>query len=375
MPQSLYIILWLVAILWINVYLIQWFRVIAFFNSQEIPRVRIPEETLEIICVFRNEETQLIPFLNQVAEILQNISAKVTLVNDHSEDNGIDIIQKHPLNPHPQFQLLTAPSNIKGKKACINWAVNQSNRTLIFITDADCLIFPLAIEKMFSLMESTKSQLVLGLVRFEEKETTLGTYQSIENSALIALSTYHANMKTPTMGNAANMLFSRSHFIASNPYEQNEHIPGGDDIFLIQAFQNQKLKISYANDINTAVTTGVCPDWTSLWHQRIRWAQKSRFQKTGNTQKSQIVFVLFVCYLWGISIGSVLHQAYAIVLMCWTLKIGGEAIFIRKLFFKMDQKAPSLFQIIKSSLIQSLFVPLVALFQFFAPVYWKGRKL
>lgn len=224
-------------------------------------------------------------------------------------------------------------------------------------------------------MESSKSQLVLGLVRFEEKNTTLGTYQRIENSALIALSTYHANMKTPTMGNAANMLFSRSHFIASNPYEQNEHIPGGDDIFLIQAFQNQKLKISYANDMNTAVTTGVCPDWTSLWHQRIRWAQKSRFQKLGNTQKSQIVFVLFVCYLWGISIGSVFHQAYAIVLACWSLKIWGEAIFIRKLFFKMDQKAPSLFQIIKSSLIQSVFVPVVALFQFFAPVYWKGRKL
>ena len=55
MPQSLYIVLWLVAILWINVYLFQWFRVIAFFNSQEIPRVKIPEETLEIICVFRNE--------------------------------------------------------------------------------------------------------------------------------------------------------------------------------------------------------------------------------------------------------------------------------------------------------------------------------
>ena len=285
MPQSLYIILWLVAILWINVYLIQWFRVIAFFNSQEIPRVRIPEETLEIICVFRNEETQLIPFLNQVAEILQNISAKVTLVNDHSEDQSLEIVRNHPLFGHPNLELRNPPPTIKGKKACINWAVNQSNRTLIFTTDADCLIFPFAIEKMFSLMESTKSQLVLGLVRFEEKDTTLGTYQSIENSALIALSTYHANMKTPTMGNAANMLFSRSHFIASNPYEQNEHIPGGDDIFLIQAFQNQKLKISYANDINTAFTTEVCPDWTSLWHQRIRWAQKSRFQKTGNTQK------------------------------------------------------------------------------------------
>lgn len=375
MPQSLYIVLWLVAILWINVYLIQWFRVIAFFNSQEIPPVKVPEETLEIICVFRNEETQLIPFLNQVTEILQNISAKVTLINDHSDDQSLKIARNHPLFGHPNLELRNPPPTIKGKKACINWAVNQSNRTLIFTTDADCLIFPLAIEKMFSLMESSKSQLVLGLVRFEEKVTTLGSYQRIENSALIALSTYHANMKTPTMGNAANMLFSRSHFIATNPYEQNEHIPGGDDTFLIQAFQNQKLKISYANDMNTAVTTGVCPDWTSLWHQRIRWAQKSRFQKLGNTQKSQIVFVLFVCYLWGISIGSVFHQAYAIVLACWSLKIWGEAIFIRKLFFKMDQKAPSLFQIIKSSLIQSVFVPLVALFQFFAPVYWKGRKL
>ena len=375
MPQSLYIVLWLVAILWINVYLFQWFRVIAFFNSQEIPRVKIPEETLEIICVFRNEETHLIAFLNQITEILQNISAKITLVNDHSEDQSLETVRNHPLFGHPNLELRNPPPTIKGKKACINWAVNQSNRTLIFTTDADCLIFPLAIEKMFSIMESSKSQLVLGLVSFEEKNTTLGTYQRIENSALIALSTYHANMKTPTMGNAANMLFSRSHFIASNPYEQNEHIPGGDDIFLIQAFQSQKLKISYANDINTAVTTGVCPNWTSLWHQRIRWAQKSRFQKLGNTQKSQIVFVLFVCYLWGISIGSVFHQAYAIVLACWSLKIGGEAIFIRKLFFKMDQKAPSLFQIIKSSLIQSVFVPLVALFQFFVPVYWKGRKL
>ena len=374
MPQSLYIVLWLVAILWINVYLFQWFRVIAFFNNQEIPPVRIPEETLEIICVFRNEETHLIPFLNQLSEILQNISAKLTLINDHSEDQSLDIVRNHPLSRNPQFELHNPPTTIKGKKACMNWAVKQSNRTFIFTTDADCLVFPLAVEKMFSLLESSKSQLVLGLVRFEEKSTTLGCYQRIENSALIALSTYHANIKTPTMGNAANMLFSRSHFIATNPYEQNLHIPGGDDIFLIQAFQNQKLKISYANDIETAVTTGVCPDWTSLWHQRIRWAQKSRFQKLGKTQKSQIVFLVFLGYLWGISIGSVFHQAYAIVLACWSLKIWGEAVFIRKLFFKMDQKAPTLFQIIKSSLVQSVFVPLVALFQFFTPVYWKGRK-
>lgn len=375
MNESLHIVLGLVAIVWTSLYLVHWFRIIAFFNTQSLPTGKIPSNTLEIICVFRNESTNLPYFLDHALKILQTLPVKIRLIDDHSEDNGKEIIAHHKINKHHSFEYLHAPKKISGKKACLDWAIKNSPYPIILTTDADCEMHANATAKLYHFLENTQSHLVLGLVRFDSGSTYLESYQRIENTALVALSTYDANRSQPTMGNAANMIFRKAAFLETNPYQESMHISGGDDIFLIQAFQKQGFRIAYTNDINTSVITSVLKNWKSFWHQRIRWAQKSKFQKFGNTQKSQILFVVYVVYLWGVSIHMVFEQAYVFAFLCWCFKLGGETLFIRKMFQKIHQKPPTVIQILAASLLQSLFVPIVAIAQFAVPVHWKGRKL
>lgn len=375
MHLPLHIVLSLVAIVWTCIYLIHWFRVIAFFHTQRIPIGNVPAQTIEIICVFRNESHYLPSFLDHAITVIQNLPVKIRLIDDHSEDNSREIIQNHKIYKHHLFQYVCAPKELSHKKACLDWAVKNSDYPIILTTDADCEIHSEAISRLYHFFENSQSQLVLGLVKFQSENSYLESYQRIENTALIALSTYDANHSQPTMGNAANMIFGKATFLETDPYRDCQHIAGGDDIFLIQALQKKGFKISYANDMNTSVVTSVLQDWKSLWQQRIRWAQKSKFQTFGKTQKSQILFVVYLAFLWGITSYMVLKQAYAFILLCWSIKLLGECFFIRKMFQKICQKPPTIDKIFMASIIQSLFVPLVAVAQFVVPVRWKGRKL
>ncbi len=375
MHVPLHIVLGLAAIVGTCVYLIHWIRVIAFFNTQRIPTGKVPPQTLEIICAFRNESSHLPSFLDHALAVIQNLPVKIRLIDDQSEDNGKAIIENHKIYTHHSFEFAGAPQEISNKKACLDWAINNSDYPIILTTDADCEIHSESIVRFYHFFEHSQSQLALGLVNFHSENNYLESYQRIENTALIALSTFDANHSQPTMGNAANMMFRKAAFQETDPYREFLHIPGGDDIFLIQAFHKKGFKITYANDMSTSVATEVLKDWKSLWHQRIRWAQKSKFQAFGKTQKSQILFVVYLVFLWGISFYMVLQKAYAFLLLCWCIKLLGEMFFIRKMFQKINQKPPTIDQIFMASILQSLFIPLVAIAQFVVPVRWKDRKL
>ncbi len=375
MLYNLYIALWIVGIIWTFIYLWKWIQVVRFFNTQKGGSSNIPAKSLEIICTFRNEEAELPRFLNNCLEILQKIPVQITLVNDHSEDGSEILIIKHPVKKHPNFQYRSAPNSINGKKACLAWAVNLEHTNHVMTTDADCEMETKSIEALFHFHLQNESYLSLGLMCFKGNKRPLSQYQIIENTALVALSTYDAFHHTPTMGNAANMIFQRKAFQRIDPYKEQLSVAGGDDIFLIQAFQNAGLSIHYSNDIQTALKTTTLNTWEQLWHQRIRWAKKSQYQPFGKTQKSQIFLVLFLFYLWGISFFMGFTTMYVLPFSCWLLKIGAETQILGALFRKIPGSKPKFHSIILASLIQSLFIPLIAVGQFFVPVQWKGRKI
>lgn len=373
MSWSLHIVLVFVAIFWIGYYLINWFRVVAFFNSEKLEPLNSSIENLEIICTFRNEKNILESFLNNCELIIKGLNLKITLVDDHSEDNSTQIIESHPIFNNNSFKLIDVPQHIQGKKNSLNWAIENSTSKIILTTDADCILSQSSILNQYSVLIQKNADLVLGLITFTGGDSVIESYQKIENSALVALSTYHAHSGNITMGNAANMIFRRSVFLKTQPFRDNFHVSGGDDIFMIRAFQKNGYRVAYSNNLKSQVTTMVLTTWRETWHQRIRWAQKSKYQEFGSTQKSQILFVLFLIYLWGISILCLLNHMYAVLFGMWCFKICGEFIFIQRLFTKLDQNIPSYWQIFISSLLQFTWIPAIALVQFFVPVKWKGR--
>lgn len=373
MPNTLHTALWFLAGLWTLSHLWQWNRIVQFYAIHDAPLAIIPNNTLTLICVFRNEELVLNPFLNDCATLLNELPITIFMINDHSTDQSNTCIQNHAIHTHPNFQLHQAPDTVIGKKSCLQWAIARAAAPLVYTTDADCTISAIALQHLFGLHQQKNSTLTLGLVRFHGPTSLLNSYQCIENSALVALSTFHANRKEPSMGNAANMLFNRDAFMNCQPYENNMHVTGGDDIFLIQSFLKNKKEIVYANDLQTAISTQNVITWNELWQQRIRWAKKSQYQPFGQTQKSQLLFVLYLLLLWGLTFLMGLNSMY--VISIWSFKIIGEVLFIRKLFSKLPENAPSNIHLVLSSIIQSIFIPAVAIGQFLVSIKWKNRSL
>ncbi len=77
------------------------------------------------------------------------------------------------------------------------------------------------------------------------------------------------------MCNGANFCYSRSAFYDVDGFSGNDDISSGDDVFLLQKFVKNKLKVAFLKSKEAIVLTKPQPDLSSLISQRIRWAAKT----------------------------------------------------------------------------------------------------
>jgi cellulose synthase/poly-beta-1,6-N-acetylglucosamine synthase-like glycosyltransferase len=358
-------------------YLRYWHNVATHYLTDSKPHPVAQPEGIALLCVLRNEEAHLPKFLQNLQTLIASHPIPIFLIDDHSFDTSVNCIKQHPIFSNHSFNLYQAPPGISGKKQCIQWAIDHHiPQKTLFTTDADCLPQAHSILALWHEHIENKADLSLGLMTFSGGNTPLHLYQKIENTALVALATYHASQKHFSMGNAANMMFERQSFLEIQPYQNFLQIAGGDDIFLIKAMEKHQKTICYSNSPNTLTHTHTLNSWRALWHQRLRWAKKSQFQSWGYTQFSQILLVLYFICFWGMTLALGYHQEYVFMVTMWAIKFFGEVHFIRILFHKIPgENPPTWIQIACASIIQMVFIPLVALFQFFSPVYWKNRRI
>ena len=334
----------------------------------------LPEIT--IICSIRNEELLLPQFLNKLISLenSQPNSLYFILIDDQSTDHTPILLSKFLLsiNFSDRVTLLkTSPEN-SGKKQALNLAFREAKTEWAYVTDADCLTSWKSIKFLIQAAKS-QSKAVFGPVIYTSKNTFLQVYQVLENSALMMLGSFQSARKNKTMGNAANMLVHVNSFNKINPFNSNLHVAGGDDIFLIEAFTLSGLQVETLSNPEASVYTPVLETWRELWHQRIRWAQKSRFQTKRNTQNSQILMVLFFILLWTITVLFINFAHYVELATMWGTKIIFDIYLLEKINRFYHQKS-SIGYKMASSVFQTIFIPLIAVAQFFSKVYWKDRS-
>lgn len=357
------------------IYLIYWFRIAYNLASTICSYPKSEKLDLTLVCVFRNEEEVLSKFLDQCEQLISQSDLPICLVNDHSTDSSVDIIHSHPIYRTEKFQLIHLSDNELGKKAGIDCAVKHAESNYIYLTDADCKPEKSAIEILYAQLMKGSHDLALGWVKFRsQNHSFIESYQVAENSALVALSVHHASKEKHSMGNAANMIFNREKFISANPFKDNQHVAGGDDIFLIEAFKRYKLSISYSNNQQTAIETSTHQKWNVLWEQRIRWAAKTKYQQTQNTRNSQILLLLFFLFLGGYSAYLLSEHMYVWVVSIWGFKSLGEVLFLRKIIQAIGSDKIPVFHLFFLGILQFFFIPSIAIWQWVQPVSWKNRS-
>ncbi|MBO5441447.1 MAG: glycosyltransferase family 2 protein [Alphaproteobacteria bacterium] len=125
------------------------------------------------------EISVIIPCYNQekyIAECLESVLAQtfkdyeIIVINDGSTDNSEEIIKKY-MQKHPEIKLISQEN--KGLVAARNTAIAQSSGKYFYPLDGDDKIHPQCLEKLYTVITSTKNRVVASNVKVFDKKDEL----------------------------------------------------------------------------------------------------------------------------------------------------------------------------------------------------------
>jgi hypothetical protein len=175
------------------------------------------------------------------------------------------------------------------------------------------------------------------------------------------------------MCNGANLAFRKEAFIIVNGYDDDYHIPSGDDEFLMRKIVSRFPKsFCFLKDQQAVVTTIPQKKMTNLVHQRLRWAGKWR-HNTSPTAKAMAVFIWMVQFatltsMMMILIGTPLPFTYLLAAK-GILELVILFMYARFFSIKFDILSFVILQI-----VHPLYVLLIGGLSHFLTFTWKGRK-
>jgi biofilm PGA synthesis N-glycosyltransferase PgaC len=348
--------------------IVGWNRAVQYELSLKTEKSKL---FISVVIPVRNEGHN-IKYLLMDLEKQDHADFEVIIVDDHSEDNTVHLVQDVVIR-NPRFRIIHNTG--EGKKTALTLGIQAAKGTIIITTDADCRVSAEWISTLARFFGEEELKMVFGCVRMEAN-SIFSSAQSLEFASLIGSGMAMASWEFPVMCNGANLAFRKSVFEEVGGYKGNLHIPSGDDEFLMR-----KILAVYPNGIKpvlhlqSVVTTLPNSTLKEFFQQRIRWAGKwtannSRLSRTLAAfvfcfQLTTILLPLFVAFGW-IDI-----QTFIILILS---KASLEFLFLKRitkfLSLRWDWVAFVLLQ-----LIYPLYVVFIGVLSNFNSFEWKGRKL
>jgi cellulose synthase/poly-beta-1,6-N-acetylglucosamine synthase-like glycosyltransferase len=259
---------------------------------------------VSVIIPLRNEATT-------IAHLLEDLSNQtysyfeVVLVNDHSEDESLTVISR-VRERFPQLKeriKILQCTTQSGKKAALTLGIVHAKGEIILTTDADCRVNADWIQTITNQF-TENTLMVIGVVSLSASNF-FEELQQVEFAGLIATGAATLGWSRPSMANGANLAFRKSAFERVGGYAGNEHIPSGDDEFLLRKIhQHFPNAIVFCANTKAVVETQAAKTWNDFIQQRLRWAGKwhlhsGLFSKTLAVSifLFQLIFLL-VPWLW-----------------------------------------------------------------------------
>lgn len=327
---------------------------------------------VSIIVPFRNEEQNLPTLIDSILE-LKHENFELILINDHSTDQSISIVQSYKLKDR-RIQLIEMLEGA-GKKKAISIAVHQAKSDIIFCTDADCILPPNWISQLLPYFESDKVKIVAAAVKLSYSNL-FEKLQALEFSSLIATSAAAAKRNFPLMINAANMAFRKEIYLELEHHLNQVKSVSGDDLFLLQYCKKRySNSIFYHLSKSTLVLSKAQNSLKEFIHQRKRWASKTRFYIDKSIQWLGFI-VLFMNVL--ILVDVVLLIAEYELKIKWILPIGIKFLIdfiLLKKYLRIIKEENLLKYFLLLEFILPIYIIFVAISSQFSSFHWKGRKI
>lgn len=346
--------------------------VYAWIRSPHTSSPRDVSDQIEVTIVIaaRNESQSIVTLLKDISNQTY-ANFRTIVVDDHSVDDTYNLVRTFGQSDQ-RFSVIK--NSGEGKKAALTTGIKMSETELIVTTDADCRVDEQWLETMVAQFHAPKIKLVFGGVKIESS-SFFGSLQSHEFMSLVGTSAATLWWGVPSMCNGANLAFRKSVFLAVRGYENNFHIPSGDDEFLMhKIFQRYPYSVRFVSDRQAIVRT-YAVSLKQFIHQRVRWAGKW----SHNLSPWNILLAMFI-FLFQASV-IVLPVAamsgYINPFLATTLllsKAGLEFLFLKRISNFLNVRW-SWRAFLTLQLIYPIYVIVIATISSFFSFEWKGRTL
>ena len=295
-------------------------------------------EPLATVIVAARDEAAALPALLADLHRQQWLHAagpgfEVVIVDDHSTDGTAALVRAAAVGSPFALRLLTLaalPGRPTGKKAAVEAALAVARAPWAVCTDADCRVPAGWLAAYAPYFTDPAVQLISGPVLLTGRGL-LADLQGLELAALVATGGASIARGAPTMCNGANLAYRRAAFQEVGGFRGNDHLPSGDDEFLLH-----KLATRYPGGIRfvraaaATVRTAAQPSVGALVQQRVRWASKWRHYQPGGASRGLALLVLGANVSLYLLPLLVLWQpaAWPCVLAGWALKLGADVLFL-----------------------------------------------
>jgi cellulose synthase/poly-beta-1,6-N-acetylglucosamine synthase-like glycosyltransferase len=325
--------------------------------------------------------TLLIPFRNErrnaqtLIEELQKIKVpdlEIILIDDQSEDDSFLFLAEN-LKHDGRVKVLRSPGI--GKKAAVEFGVENSQGEVIVCSDADCIFPQDWIQELLVPFMQPEVQLVAGPVITRQGRTFFQRFQQIEWASILLLTQFFFEEKRPLMCSGANLAYRKSAFLQVGGFDQNRQFLSGDDEFMLKKIVAKYGASScvYLPFASVLVRTVSQPDLFSLLNQRVRWAGKWKAHRD-LTHSVSALFSFLIQVGWIMSFALLLlgWVGMLVFLLVWSGKILAEKRALGKVLANFEHNCSSI-DFIKTGFLHPFYGCAVAFGSLRGNFSWKGR--
>lgn len=247
------------------------------------PNARPSKNRFSLVVPFRNESENLRRLLRSIAKLNYPLgNLEIIFVNDFSEDNSVEIIEK--MSENIGFRIRVLQNNRRSnspKKDAILEAIKNAKYDWIASTDADCELPKDWLETMDSFIQTQQdlnenTVMVCGPVANTSNGSFLQEYQFLDGMSLQFATMGSFGIKWPILCNGANLVYQKFAFEEVNGFCGNDQHASGDDVFLLEKMlQTFPGQVRFLKSKEAIVSTQPQNTWENVLQQRIRWGSKT----------------------------------------------------------------------------------------------------
>ncbi|RDV11828.1 glycosyltransferase [Pontibacter diazotrophicus] len=337
----------------------------------------IPDVRLSVIIPVRNEAKNILLLLQDLeAQQYPKELLEVLVVDDHSEDNTVELINEYKAGSTMSIRLLQLKDYpaMQLKKAGVQKGVELAQGELLVLTDGDCRVGPEWLRQYAYVYRMQQPYFISGPVSFHQTHSVFEKMQLVEFSSLIGIGGASIGVGEPNMCNGANLAYRKDIFDSVAGFAGNEGIASGDDEFLLHKVHEQYPgRVAFLKNHKAIVYTSACKTLISFVYQRVRWASKWKSYQSLPVQLIAVV-VFLVNFLLFLTIPLVITGSLSlwVFIGAYVAKFAVDFLFLKRVLGFLGKRR-YLWYMLPLQLVYVPYVVFTGTCGLLGRYRWKGR--